>query len=170
MRQLVLQFSRRSGSGLPGWGSWSVRLLGSTDYVGEVILSVGWPPVRPVAPVFVAASIVVIAAVAASERGWVWAVVAWMGSSAASFAISVVVTNRHALTNEEDERQLLQAALDQKSESGVRSSSGCSIPFTDPPDTAAACASGGPDGELCVQVEGGGRLGGSDPVCGSPDP
>jgi hypothetical protein len=117
---------------------------------------VGWRPVRRVAPVFVAASIVVIAAVAASERGWVWAVVAWMGSSAVSFAISVVVANRRALTSEEDERQLLQAALDQKSESGVRSSSECSIPFTDPPDTAAACASGGPDGELCVQVEGAG--------------
>jgi hypothetical protein len=70
--------------------------------------------VRRIAPVVVAASTIVIAAVAAS-KGWVWAVVAWMGSSSVSFAISTLVADRRALTREKDERQLLQQAPDQES-------------------------------------------------------
>src|SRR5438552_1227486 len=56
-----------------------------TGYGRERVSLWGGGPVRRAAAVGVAMCTIVITAVAASE-GWVWAVVAWMGSSSVSFA------------------------------------------------------------------------------------
>jgi hypothetical protein len=43
----------------------------------------------------------------AAMRGWLWAVVAWFGSSLLAFAIGTASANRSASIGEEEERRLL---------------------------------------------------------------
>jgi hypothetical protein len=69
-----------------------------------------WPGAgrRRVGPAVVgAAGIVGLSAVVALQ-GWVWAVVAWLGSSLFAFAIATAAANRRSLAAEEEERRLLR--------------------------------------------------------------
>jgi 4-hydroxybenzoate polyprenyltransferase len=55
----------------------------------------------------VAIGILILTAVVAS-RGWMWAVIAWFGSSLVTFAVATAMANRRALAGEDRERGLVR--------------------------------------------------------------